>query len=152
MGTRYIRERAQEQHHKLQDKIHIVVDRDDIPPPIPTFADMKIPDVMLKYLKSKRIVHPSNCRCRCRSLRNWNWNWRCHCPRNWLSLNWNGLNPHWNWQLEGTISTGESTRESGQGLPLAHREPTRGSSHPMSRHSRSVLLFHVLSLFKEVPR
>ena len=77
---------------------------------------------MLKYLKLKHIVHLSNCRCCCRSLRNWNWNWHCHCLRNWLSLNWNGLNLHWNWQLEGTISTGESTRESRQGLPLAHRD------------------------------
>ena len=88
MGTRYIRKRAQEQHHKLQDKFHIIVDRDDIPPLIPTFADMKIPDVMLKYLKPKHIMHPSNCCCCCGSLCNWNWNCHCHCPRNWLSLTW----------------------------------------------------------------
>ena len=74
VGTRYICESAQEQHRKLQDKFHIVMDRDDIPLPIPTFADTKIPNVMLRYLKSKHIVHPSNCRCCCCSLCNWNWN------------------------------------------------------------------------------
>ncbi|KAF8582050.1 P-loop containing nucleoside triphosphate hydrolase protein [Ramaria rubella] len=56
---RYIRERSQEQHRRLQEKYHIIVDGEDIPPPIASFADMKIPDVMLKYLKSKRIVDPT---------------------------------------------------------------------------------------------
>lgn len=35
------------------------MDGEDIPPPIASFVDMKIPDVMLKYLKSKRIVDPT---------------------------------------------------------------------------------------------
>jgi ATP-dependent RNA helicase DDX41 len=56
---RYIRERSKEQHRKLQDKYHIIVDGEDIPPPIASFADMKIPNVMLKYLKSKRIIDPT---------------------------------------------------------------------------------------------
>lgn len=56
---RYIREKSREQHRKLQEKYHIIVDGEDIPPPIASFADMKIPDVMVKYLKSKRIVDPT---------------------------------------------------------------------------------------------
>ncbi|KAF8509897.1 P-loop containing nucleoside triphosphate hydrolase protein [Gautieria morchelliformis] len=56
---RYIRERSQEQHRKLQEKYHIIVDGEDIPPPIASFEDMKIPEVMLKHLKSKRIVDPT---------------------------------------------------------------------------------------------
>lgn len=56
---RYIRERGEEQHRSLREKYHIVVEGEDVPPPIASFADMKIPDSMLKFLKSNKIVNPT---------------------------------------------------------------------------------------------
>ncbi|KIM48989.1 hypothetical protein M413DRAFT_15213 [Hebeloma cylindrosporum] len=55
----YIRERTPYQHQKLRDKYHILVEGEDIPPPIEHFADMKIPEPILEYLRSKRIVSPT---------------------------------------------------------------------------------------------
>ncbi|KAJ6611794.1 P-loop containing nucleoside triphosphate hydrolase protein [Mycena sp. CBHHK59/15] len=56
---RYIRERSKEQHERLREKFHILVDGEDIPPPIEHFADMKIPEPILQYLKVNRIVTPT---------------------------------------------------------------------------------------------
>ncbi|KAH9483808.1 DEAD-box ATP-dependent RNA helicase 35 [Psilocybe cubensis] len=56
---RYVRERSPEQDQKLREKYHIVVEGDDIPPPIEHFQDMKIPDPILEYLRSNRIVSPT---------------------------------------------------------------------------------------------
>ncbi|KAG9030092.1 DEAD-box ATP-dependent RNA helicase 35 [Tulasnella sp. JGI-2019a] len=56
---RYIRERSEEYHAKVREKYHIIVEGDDVPPPIPTFADMKIPNVLLKLFKKKKIVTPT---------------------------------------------------------------------------------------------
>ncbi|KAF9475315.1 DEAD-domain-containing protein [Pholiota conissans] len=74
---RYIRDRTAEQDQKLRDKYHILVEGEDIPPPIEHFAvgpysfpaigivllmsiqDMKIPEPILDYLRSKRIVNPT---------------------------------------------------------------------------------------------
>jgi len=56
---RYIRERSEEQHQRLREKFHILVDGEDIPPPIEQFSDMKIPEPILKFLKSNRIVTPT---------------------------------------------------------------------------------------------
>ncbi|KDQ12334.1 hypothetical protein BOTBODRAFT_34629 [Botryobasidium botryosum FD-172 SS1] len=56
---RFIRERTEAQHSKLREKYHILVEGDDIPPPINSFTDMKIPSVMVKHLKSKGIVDPT---------------------------------------------------------------------------------------------
>ncbi|KAN0075310.1 P-loop containing nucleoside triphosphate hydrolase protein [Tylopilus felleus] len=57
--ARYIRERTEEQHQRLREKYHIIVDGEDIPPPIEHFEDMKIPDSMLQFLKSKKITTPT---------------------------------------------------------------------------------------------
>ncbi|KAJ2557798.1 DEAD-box ATP-dependent RNA helicase 35 [Coemansia sp. RSA 1933] len=38
---------------------HIIVDGEDIPPPLVTFKSMRFPKPMLKYLKSKGILKPS---------------------------------------------------------------------------------------------
>ncbi|KII88864.1 hypothetical protein PLICRDRAFT_109688 [Plicaturopsis crispa FD-325 SS-3] len=56
---KYIRERSQEAHAKLRDKFHILVEGEDIPPPIEHFADMKIPEPILQYLRTNRIVTPT---------------------------------------------------------------------------------------------
>ncbi|KAN0141354.1 P-loop containing nucleoside triphosphate hydrolase [Lactarius tabidus] len=56
---RYIRARSEENHQKIREKYHIIVDGDNIPPPIDSFADMKIPYPLLKFLKSKRITTPT---------------------------------------------------------------------------------------------
>ncbi|KIJ99561.1 hypothetical protein K443DRAFT_102004 [Laccaria amethystina LaAM-08-1] len=56
---KYIRERSEAQHQALREKFHILVEGDDIPPPIEHFVDMKIPEAILEYLKSKRIVTPT---------------------------------------------------------------------------------------------
>ncbi|KAH8983588.1 P-loop containing nucleoside triphosphate hydrolase protein [Lactarius hatsudake] len=56
---RYIRARSDENNQKIREKYHIIVDGDDIPPPIDSFADMKLPHPLLKFLKSKRITTPT---------------------------------------------------------------------------------------------
>ncbi|KAF7338572.1 DEAD-box ATP-dependent RNA helicase 35 [Mycena venus] len=56
---RYIRERTNAQHQKVRDKYHILVDGEDIPPPIEHFVDMKIPEPILQHLKSNRITNPT---------------------------------------------------------------------------------------------
>ncbi|KAI6036809.1 P-loop containing nucleoside triphosphate hydrolase protein [Pisolithus microcarpus] len=54
-----IRDRTEEQHRRLREKYHIIVDGEDIPPPIESFGDMKIPQQMLHFLKSKKITSPT---------------------------------------------------------------------------------------------
>ncbi|KAJ8517434.1 hypothetical protein ONZ45_g5372 [Pleurotus djamor] len=56
---RYIRERTEEQHQKVRDKYHILVDGENIPPPIEHFQDMKIPEPILDYLRTKGITKPT---------------------------------------------------------------------------------------------
>ncbi|KAH9028176.1 P-loop containing nucleoside triphosphate hydrolase protein [Lactarius hengduanensis] len=55
----YIRARSDEHIQKIREKYHIIVDGEDIPPPIDSFADMKLPHPLLKFLKSKRITTPT---------------------------------------------------------------------------------------------
>ncbi|KAG8766106.1 hypothetical protein FRC15_006571 [Serendipita sp. 397] len=56
---RYIRERSAQKNAEIREKYHIIVEGDDIPPPIETFEEMKIPPAILKHLKSNRIVSPT---------------------------------------------------------------------------------------------
>ncbi|KAL0947470.1 hypothetical protein HGRIS_013575 [Hohenbuehelia grisea] len=56
---RYIRERTEEQHERIRQKHHILVDGEDIPPPIEHFVDMKVPNALLDFFKSKRITDPT---------------------------------------------------------------------------------------------
>ncbi|KAF9051136.1 P-loop containing nucleoside triphosphate hydrolase protein [Hymenopellis radicata] len=56
---RYIRDRTLEEHERIRDKYHILVEGEDIPPPIEHFQDMKIPDPIIQFLKSNRIVSPT---------------------------------------------------------------------------------------------
>ncbi|KAI0043555.1 DEAD-domain-containing protein [Auriscalpium vulgare] len=56
---KHVRERTDEQNAKIREKHHIIVDGEDIAPPIDSFADMKIPVPLLKFLKTKRITEPT---------------------------------------------------------------------------------------------
>ncbi|EJU05632.1 P-loop containing nucleoside triphosphate hydrolase protein [Dacryopinax primogenitus] len=55
----WIREQSERDFDRLRDKYHIQVDGEDIPPPIETFSDMKIPSPLLKFFKSKGIKKPT---------------------------------------------------------------------------------------------
>ncbi|KAK7689183.1 DEAD-box ATP-dependent RNA helicase 35 [Cerrena zonata] len=56
---RFIRERSDEEHRKLREKYHIIVEGQDLPPPIENFTDMKVPEILVKFLRSKRITMPT---------------------------------------------------------------------------------------------
>ncbi|GBE82546.1 ATP-dependent RNA helicase DBP2 [Sparassis crispa] len=56
---KFVRDRTDEEHQKLREKHHILVDNENIPPPIDNFTDMKVPDSLVKFLKSKRITIPT---------------------------------------------------------------------------------------------
>ncbi|KAI8815281.1 P-loop containing nucleoside triphosphate hydrolase protein [Cladochytrium replicatum] len=43
----------------IRKKFHILVEGDDIPPPIRTFKNMRVPDELLSYLASKNIRSPT---------------------------------------------------------------------------------------------
>ncbi|KAG9018914.1 DEAD-box ATP-dependent RNA helicase 35 [Tulasnella sp. 427] len=56
---RYIRERTEEENQRIRKEFHIIVEGDDIPPPIPDFVDMKIPSALLKFFKKSGITQPT---------------------------------------------------------------------------------------------
>ncbi|KXN90443.1 DEAD-box ATP-dependent RNA helicase 35 [Leucoagaricus sp. SymC.cos] len=56
---RYVRDKTPEEHQRLRDKYHILVEGEDVPPPIEHFEDMKIPEPILEHLRSKCIVSPT---------------------------------------------------------------------------------------------
>ncbi|TFY82145.1 hypothetical protein EWM64_g1873 [Hericium alpestre] len=56
---KYVRERSEDENNTIREKYDIIVDGEDVPPPIESFGDMKIPDPLLKFLKSKRIMTPT---------------------------------------------------------------------------------------------
>ncbi|KAI0928179.1 hypothetical protein AcV5_005827 [Taiwanofungus camphoratus] len=56
---RFVRERSEEENHKLREKYHILVDGENVPPPIENFTDMKVPEPLVKFMKSKRITIPT---------------------------------------------------------------------------------------------
>ncbi|KAH9946399.1 P-loop containing nucleoside triphosphate hydrolase protein [Epithele typhae] len=56
---RFVRERTPEENHSIWEKHHIIVEGEEVPPPIDNFTDMKIPDPLVKFLKSKRILKPT---------------------------------------------------------------------------------------------
>ncbi|BGP54185.1 hypothetical protein JCM8202_001318 [Rhodotorula sphaerocarpa] len=55
----YILNKSPEEHQAVREKFHILTSGDDIPPPIPTFKDMKLPKPLLDYLKKKKIEAPT---------------------------------------------------------------------------------------------
>ncbi|KAL7423632.1 DEAD-box ATP-dependent RNA helicase 35 [Cryptotrichosporon argae] len=55
----YIRAMSEEEHQAVRDKHAILHEGDNITPPIEQFADMKIPQPILDYLRAKGIKRPT---------------------------------------------------------------------------------------------
>ena len=56
---RHLRETTEEERDRLRKKWHIIVEGEDIPPPIKDFKDMRFPKPTLDLLKSKGIERPT---------------------------------------------------------------------------------------------
>ncbi|KAL3628211.1 DEAD-box ATP-dependent RNA helicase 35 [Castilleja foliolosa] len=54
-----IRKMSRKSYDAIRKQWHIIVNGDDIPPPIKNFKDMRFPDPILKLLKTKGIVQPT---------------------------------------------------------------------------------------------
>lgn len=50
---------GERRHDRVRKKLHILVEGDDIPPPIKHFKEMKFPKAVLYGLKKKGITHPT---------------------------------------------------------------------------------------------
>ncbi|KAI0371819.1 DEAD-domain-containing protein [Pilatotrama ljubarskyi] len=55
----FVRERSEDENRRIREKHHIIVEGEDLPPPIDNFTDMKVPEPLVKFLKSKRITKPT---------------------------------------------------------------------------------------------
>ncbi|XP_064604084.1 probable ATP-dependent RNA helicase DDX41 isoform X2 [Liolophura sinensis] len=55
----YISEMSEGRHERVRKKWHILVEGDEIPPPIKTFREMRFPKPILNGLKRKNIVRPT---------------------------------------------------------------------------------------------
>ncbi|OBZ82207.1 DEAD-box ATP-dependent RNA helicase 35 [Choanephora cucurbitarum] len=55
----YIRNMTEVDHQLIRERYHILIEGEDPVPPIRHFRDMKLPEPILKYLKSKNIEKPS---------------------------------------------------------------------------------------------
>ena len=49
----------EEEHQAFRDKFHIICEGDNLPPPVPHFAEMKFPAAILKKLEAKGIKRPT---------------------------------------------------------------------------------------------
>ncbi|GAB6018810.1 DEAD (Asp-Glu-Ala-Asp) box polypeptide 41 [Chamberlinius hualienensis] len=58
-APRYIQAMGKRRHERVRQKKHILVEGDDVPPPIKTFREMKFPKGILNGLKLKSIVRPT---------------------------------------------------------------------------------------------
>ncbi|XP_045474752.1 ATP-dependent RNA helicase abstrakt [Harmonia axyridis] len=56
---RYILESSHSRHDKLRQKMRILAEGEDIPPPLKTFKDMKLPKSIIMGLKEKHIKKPT---------------------------------------------------------------------------------------------
>ncbi|KAG5460958.1 MAG: hypothetical protein BJ554DRAFT_6928 [Olpidium bornovanus] len=54
-----IRSTSQKEHEELRKTFHILVDGEDVAPPIKKFEDMRLPPQLLTYLKNKGIKTPT---------------------------------------------------------------------------------------------
>lgn len=50
---------GENRHNRVRNKLRILVEGDDIPPPIKTFKDMKFPKSLLYALEKRGIVKPT---------------------------------------------------------------------------------------------
>ncbi|TPX31469.1 hypothetical protein SmJEL517_g05206 [Synchytrium microbalum] len=55
----YISHTTEREREELRKKWHIIAEGDNIPPPIKSFTEMKLPDALIRYLKSKGIASPT---------------------------------------------------------------------------------------------
>jgi ATP-dependent RNA helicase DDX41 len=55
----YIRERTEEQNQDIRNKWHIIVEGQDVAPPIKSFKEMKLPQCFLSALQKKGINRPT---------------------------------------------------------------------------------------------
>ncbi|KIY70029.1 P-loop containing nucleoside triphosphate hydrolase protein [Cylindrobasidium torrendii FP15055 ss-10] len=58
-APKFVRDRTPEENERIREKHHILVEGENIPPPIEHFVDMKIPQPIIDFLKSNRIVSPT---------------------------------------------------------------------------------------------
>ena len=56
---RFVSDLGEAEHQMTREKHHILIEGDDLPPPIQHFADMKIPKPILAYLTTKGIKRPT---------------------------------------------------------------------------------------------
>ncbi|KAI1790717.1 P-loop containing nucleoside triphosphate hydrolase protein [Ganoderma leucocontextum] len=56
---KFVRARSPEENRQICEKYHIIVEGEDLPPPIENFTDMKVPEPLVKFLRSKRITTPT---------------------------------------------------------------------------------------------
>lgn len=56
---RYIADMPQARHERVRKKLHILVEGDDVPPPIKSFRGMRFPPGIISGLKKKNITHPT---------------------------------------------------------------------------------------------
>lgn len=55
----WIRKQLEEERNAIREKFHILVEGDNLPPPILSFRDMKFPEPILEALEAKRIERPT---------------------------------------------------------------------------------------------
>ncbi|RKP07822.1 P-loop containing nucleoside triphosphate hydrolase protein [Thamnocephalis sphaerospora] len=55
----HIRALSEEQHQQVRETFHILTEGEDVPPPIKTFKEMRVPRPVLEYLKAKGIKKPT---------------------------------------------------------------------------------------------
>ncbi|TFK25010.1 DEAD-box protein abstrakt [Coprinopsis marcescibilis] len=55
----FVRDRSDEKNQAIREKYHILVDGDDVPPPIESFRDMKIPEPIVQFLRANKINSPT---------------------------------------------------------------------------------------------
>eukprot|EP00049_Salpingoeca_infusionum_P026803 m.28008 g.28008 ORF g.28008 m.28008 type:complete len:605 (+) comp9004_c0_seq2:277-2091(+) len=56
---RFVRERSEQENKRIRDKKNIIIEGEDVPPPAKTFAELKLPTCLTRYLKSKGFTHPT---------------------------------------------------------------------------------------------
>lgn len=56
---KHLRDMSDEERQAIRDKWHILVEGEDIPPPIKSFADMRFPKTILEALNTKGIKKPT---------------------------------------------------------------------------------------------
>lgn len=56
---RYIRQAPESKHERIRKKLHILTEGENMPPPVKTFPEMKLPRPVIDALKKKGIIHPT---------------------------------------------------------------------------------------------